>query len=198
LDLIVTVILKLTKIIKKLMKNGIARSAATKQPQPLTSKSLKPTFNYNSLFIYFYTLALKMRFAAFKILLLFAFCVISQAQPTDSVKYQSLEQYDFHLQFLRIDPALLIDVRQFFEFKGRRIRDAINIPSGRDLNMAIDTISKNCSLFLYCTDGFRSRRAAEILYDKGYRKLYNLEGGIIAWKRDGFPIVKGKIKRKKK
>ena len=139
-----------------------------------------------------------MRSAAFKILLFFVSCFMSQAQPTDSVKYQSLEPYDFHLQFLRIDPALLIDVRQFFEFKGRRIRDAINIPSVRDMNMATDTISKDCALFLYCTDGFRSRRAAEILYDKGYRKLYNLDGGIIAWKRDGFPIAKGKIKRKKR
>ena len=129
-----------------------------------------------------------MKLVTIKILMLFVYCTISQAQSIDSVKYESLEPYDFHLQYLRLDPALLIDVRQFFEFKGRRIKDAINIPSGKDLNMAIDTINKNCALFLYCTDDFRSRRAAELLYEKGYRKLYNLEGGIDAWKDANFPI----------
>jgi len=122
----------------------------------------------------------------------------SQAQTADSVKYQSLEPYDFHLQYLRQDPALLIDVRLPFEFKGRRIKDARNIPSAKDLNMAADTISKECHLFLYCTDDFRSRRAAELLYDMGYRKLYNLEGGIVAWRKDKFPVEKGKVKRRKK
>jgi rhodanese-related sulfurtransferase len=52
-------------------------------------------------------------------------------------------------------------------------------------------------LFLYCTSGFRSSKTAEKLYDKGFRKLYNLKGGITAWRKDGIPIVKGRIKRKK-
>jgi rhodanese-related sulfurtransferase len=126
----------------------------------------------------------------------FIHCFSLIAQVSDSIKYQSLEPYDFHLQYLRDNPALLIDVRQFFEFKGRRIKDAINIPSVKDLNMAADTISRNSALFLYCTDGFRSRRAAELCYDMGFGKVYNLEGGIIAWKRDGFPVDKSRIRKK--
>ncbi len=132
--------------------------------------------------------------------LLTIFCIIYYyclfAQDSDTAKYVSLEPYDFHLQYLREDSALLIDVRQFFEFKGRRIKDAINIPSAKDLNMAADTISRNCALFLYCTDDFRSRRAAELCYDMGFLKVYNLEGGIIAWKRDGFPVDKSKVRKK--
>ncbi|MBS1231497.1 MAG: hypothetical protein H6R35_335, partial [Bacteroidetes bacterium] len=27
------------------------------------------------------------------------------------------------------------------------------------------------------------------------RKLYNLEGGIVAWKKDGMPVVKGTGRR---
>ncbi len=118
------------------------------------------------------------------------------AQNADSSKYLSLEPYDFHLQYLKGDSVMLVDVRQFFEFKGRRIKDAINIPSAKDLNSAADTISKNTAFFLYCTDGYRSKRAAELLYDRGFRKLYNLEGGIVAWKRDGFPVEKGRVKKR--
>jgi thioredoxin 1 len=119
-------------------------------------------------------------------------------QSVDSVKYKSLEPYDFHLQYLRTDPALLIDVREFFEFRGRRIRDAVNIPSSGNLDFSADTINKDYALFFYCTTDFRSKRVADFFYDKGFRKLYNLEGGIVAWKKDGFPLEKGKVKKKKK
>lgn len=132
------------------------------------------------------------------ILLLVIFPCISAAQTIDTAKYQSLDPYYFHLQYLKEEPALLIDVRQLFEFKGRRIKDAINISSSKELDDLVDTLSRNTSLFLYCTDGFRSKRAAELLYEKGFRKLYNLEGGIMAWKKDGFPVEKGKIKKKRK
>jgi thioredoxin 1 len=122
----------------------------------------------------------------------------SEAQTTDSVKYQSLEPYNFHLQYLRQDPALLIDVREFFEFKRNRIKDAVNIPSYGNPEFSSDTIDKNTALFFYCSTDFRSKRVAGLFYDKGFRELYNLDGGIVAWKKDGFPVEKGKIKRRKK
>jgi rhodanese-related sulfurtransferase len=116
-------------------------------------------------------------------------------QNADSVKYQSLEPNDFHLQYLRTDSSILIDVREPFEFKGKRIKDAINIPSSGNLENAADTLNKKFAYFLYCTSGYRSSRAAESFYDKGFRKLYNLEGGINAWKKERMPVVKGKIKK---
>ena len=122
---------------------------------------------------------------------------IAGAQSSDSVKYRNLDPYYFHLQYLKEEPAILIDVRQFFEFRGRRIRDAVNAPSSKDLYAIADTLDKNCAFFLYCTDGFRSKRAAELLYQRGYRELYNLEGGIVAWKREGFPVEKGKVRRRR-
>jgi len=139
-----------------------------------------------------------MKFLLLNILFFLAIVMKAGAQNPDSAKYQSLDPYYFHLQYLKEDPALLIDVRQFFEYRGRRIRDAINITSSRELLTLADTLRGNTSFFLYCTDGFRSKRAAELLYEKGFRKLYNLEGGIVAWKRDGFPVVKGKVKKRRK
>lgn len=120
------------------------------------------------------------------------------AQVDKSAKYLSLEPYDFHLQYLRAEPVMLVDVRQFFEYKGRRIRDAVNIPTSKDLLSRADTMDRKTAFFLYCTDGYRSKRAAELLYDKGFTLLYNLEGGIVAWKRDGFPVEKGKVRRRRK
>jgi len=115
-----------------------------------------------------------------------------EAQVADSLKYKSLDPYDFHLQYLRTDSSILIDVREPFEFKGKRIKDAINIPSSGNLDKAADTINKKFALFLYCSTDYRSRSAAEKLYDKGFRKLYNLEGGIVAWRKDRMHVVKGR------
>lgn len=127
---------------------------------------------------------------------LILYCVILSAQSSESLKYISLEPYDFHLAYLRADSAMMVDVREHFEFRGKKIRDAINIPSSNNLEYAADTIDKNYSLFFYCTTDYRSRRVAEYFHDQGFTKVYNLEGGIVAWKKDGFPVTKKKSRRK--
>lgn len=125
-------------------------------------------------------------------------CILPLAgQVPDSVKYQSLKPNDFRQQYLKTDSSILIDVREPFEFKGNRIKGAINIPASGNLDKVADTLNKEFSLFIYCTSGFRSSNAAQKLFDKGFRKLYNLEGGIVAWRKDRLPVVKGKIKRRR-
>jgi len=114
------------------------------------------------------------------------------SQIPDSLQYKSLEPYDFHLQYLITDSSLLIDVRESFEFRRSRIRDAINIPSSGNIEYAADTLDKNYALFLYCSTDYRSIRAAKMLSEKGFKRLYNLEGGIVAWKKDGMPVEKGR------
>jgi thioredoxin 1 len=131
----------------------------------------------------------------------FLICFVTvYSQKTDSVKYKSLEPYDFHLQYLKADTAMLVDVREPFEFRGRRIKDAVNIPSSGNLDFAADTLDKNCAFFFYCTTDYRSKRVAELFAEKGFSRVYSLEGGIVAWKKDGFPLIKrkGKDKRQKK
>jgi len=121
------------------------------------------------------------------------FPVAGQAQ--DSATFKSLLPYDFHLAYLKEDKAVLIDVREFFEFRSRRIKDAVNIPSSGNLDFAADTINKESALFLYCTTGYRSEKAAEYFCKNGFGKVFSLEGGIAAWKRDGFPVEKKRVKR---
>jgi len=130
------------------------------------------------------------------LLLCLATCLHLEGQVADSLKYKSLDPYYFHLQYLKEDSAMILDVRMPFEFRGRRIQDALNVPSSRELNKVTDTLSRGYALFLYCSTDYRSRSAAEMLYDKGFRKLYNLEGGIVAWRKDDMPVIRGKVKRK--
>lgn len=128
-------------------------------------------------------------------LLVLIFCSALSAQVPDSLKYKSLLPYDFHLAYLKADKAILIDVREFFEYKKSRLRDAVNIPSSGNMDFAADTLNKESALFFYCTSGFRSKRVAVKFYDKGFRKLYSLNGGITAWKKENMPIDRKRKKR---
>ncbi len=130
------------------------------------------------------------------VLLFLSSITFLNAQVPDSIKFQSLGPHKFQDQYQRTDSALLIDVREPFEFNGKRIRGAVNIPSSGNIERAADTLNKNYTLFLYCTSGFRSARIAKTLYDKGFRKLVSLKGGMIAWRKERMPVIKGNKKRR--
>ena len=133
-------------------------------------------------------------------IILFFFLIFYRStvgQVPDSVKFKSLSPYYFHLTYLKEEPALLIDVREFFEYRGSRLRSAVNIPSSDNLEISTDTIDNKCALFLYCTTDYRSKRVARYFYDHGFRRLYSLEGGIVAWKKEGYRVVRKKVRRSK-
>lgn len=137
-----------------------------------------------------------MKFIAGSFLVILASTLYTTGQVPDSVKFRSLKPRDFYNLYKMTDSAVLLDVRELFEFRKVRIKDAANIPSSGSIEQAADSINKNLSLFIYCYSGGRSRKAARIFYDKGFRKLYNLEGGITAWKKEKMPVARGRIKKR--
>ena len=156
-------------------------------------------FNGKKNFSYFaYNIVLKMKCLSFFLLFYLGTLLQLEGQNQDSVKYKSLNPHDFHNTYLQTDSSILIDVREPFEYKSNRIKGSINIPASGNLDKAADTLNKKLTLFLYCTSGYRSSRTAEKLYNKGFRKLYNLEGGIKAWRKEGMRVKKGRIKEKKR
>lgn len=129
------------------------------------------------------------------VLFLIMVSLFLSAQSGDSLKYHSLDPYDFHLAYLRADSAMMIDVRERFEFRGKKIRDAVNMPSTGNLEYVADTLSRNYSLFFYCTTDYRSEKVAGYFSDRGFKNVYNLQGGIVAWRKEGFPVTRQNRKR---
>jgi rhodanese-related sulfurtransferase len=121
---------------------------------------------------------------------------VSTGQIPDSVKYKSLPPAEFLTDYNKSEKKLMIDVREYFEYKKSRLKDAINIPSMGNLDIPFDTIDKNNDLFFYCTSGFRSKRIAKTFYDKGFTRCYSLDGGIVAWRKAKLPVERKKIKKK--
>jgi rhodanese-related sulfurtransferase len=136
-----------------------------------------------------------MKLCSVIILYILIISASSVAQVPDSLKYRSLPPAEFMAAYQKAEKGVLIDVREFFEYRKSRIDNAINIPSSGHLESAADTIGKNNSLFFYCTSGFRSKRVAKYFYEKGFTNLYSLDGGIMLLKKEGFPVVRKKIRR---
>ncbi|MBK8576062.1 MAG: rhodanese-like domain-containing protein [Elusimicrobia bacterium] len=81
------------------------------------------------------------------------------------------------------DPnVFLLDVRTAEEYADRHIPKSVLVPV-QVLDQQIERLPQNKSqpILLYCRSGNRSKTAAHLLYDKGYRNLYNLKGGILSW-----------------
>lgn len=75
--------------------------------------------------------------------------------------------------------AILLDVRSPQEYKEEHLEGSINIPlydlSKRSENTIKD---KKCTIVVYCQSGNRSKKAIDILSNKGYETLYNIKGGL--------------------
>jgi rhodanese-related sulfurtransferase len=77
---------------------------------------------------------------------------------------------------------IILDVRTTEEFAGGFIDGAQNIDiKSPDFEMMIDKLDKTRTYLVYCRKGGRSAKAAELMNQKGFEKVYNLLGGITKW-----------------
>ncbi len=88
------------------------------------------------------------------------------------------------------DAPLLVDVREHFE---RRIADLpehgqVCIPTG-EFMARIGEIDRNREVVIYCRSGHRSAWATRVLLDRGYNRVFNLKGGVLAWREEVDPTL---------
>lgn len=79
----------------------------------------------------------------------------------------------------------LVDVRTPEEFDKGHIENAININfrNKEVFERSFSKLNKNKPVYVYCRSGARSQGAARRLVEMGFSKIYDLEGGYMAWAR---------------
>lgn len=83
---------------------------------------------------------------------------------------------------------LLVDVRENLEYETGNI-NGLHIPMGTILDR-LDEIPTDKKVVIHCKSGGRSGNVIRYLNaEKGYTNLYNLQGGITAWKNQIDPTV---------
>lgn len=89
----------------------------------------------------------------------------------------------------------LVDVRTEEEFAQGHLVGAANINyNSNDFKERISDLDKNAPVLVYCLGGGRSNAAAEELVAMGFTQVYDMKGGIMAWKNKNLPIEGGSIK----
>lgn len=86
--------------------------------------------------------------------------------------------------------ALVLDVRSNEEFAAGHIIDARHIVLDTLANN-LDSIKKyrEKAVIVCCESGARSAQAAKLLKDQGFQYVYNLSGGLAAWRQENLPIT---------
>jgi rhodanese-related sulfurtransferase len=87
--------------------------------------------------------------------------------------------------------AVLIDVREPVEWRQGHAPGATSIPLAQ-LSARIASLSRDRDVLLICRSGNRSGVAQDILARAGFDHAINVQGGMLAWQRDGLPITTGK------
>ena len=78
------------------------------------------------------------------------------------------------------DKIVLVDVREEWEYSLAKIEGTILIPLGT-LPQSLNKLDPNTEIVAYCHKGMRSADAINFLYQRGYKNVKNLVGGIDAW-----------------
>lgn len=85
--------------------------------------------------------------------------------------------------------VILVDARERREFGVSHIAGAIHLDAARFKTAALDSLSKNQPVVVYCSIGCRSEKAAERLQKLGFTRVSNLYGSIFEWVNRGYPVV---------
>ncbi len=77
----------------------------------------------------------------------------------------------------------LLDVRSLEEHNNKRIPNStlIDINHPKEFLENLESMDKNKSYFIYCRSGNRSSKACFIMNSMGFKKTFNLLGGILEW-----------------
>ena len=94
-----------------------------------------------------------------------------------------LDQLTWKKQLFSESKAVVLDVRTPEEFETSRIANSINIDFYNPQNFIseLEKLDKEITYYIYCRTGTRSSNSCVIMNEMGFKKTYNLLGGIVEW-----------------
>ena len=95
----------------------------------------------------------------------------------------NLDQLTWEKQLHSEESAIILDVRTPEEFEISRIPNSKNIDFYNPQNFMheIEKLDKEASYYIYCRTGVRSSNSCVLMNEMGFKKTYNLLGGIVEW-----------------
>jgi rhodanese-related sulfurtransferase len=92
----------------------------------------------------------------------------------------------------KLPDTVLLDVRTPEEFASGHLPGAVNVDiESADFPARLMALDKSRPYAVYCRSGNRSKAAMTVMQQAGFDKLFDLGGGINAWKSAGGEVVTG-------
>ncbi|MDY6966394.1 MAG: rhodanese-like domain-containing protein [Halobacteriota archaeon] len=127
-------------------------------------------------------------------LLLIISSLITSGYISDSQMLEDItpkEAYELIKNRSGDEDFVILDVRTPEEFADGHIEGAIIIDfNSENFGDEIGKLNRNATYLLYCRTARRSSLALDIMEDLGFTEVYNMEGGIVRWEEEGYPVVK--------
>ena len=123
-------------------------------------------------------------------LLLLLICIIStETFAQNDTTLLSPSKFE---QAISAGKIQLIDVRTPEEFQKGRIANSMMIDwkNKKEFESKTKSLDPAKPVYLYCSAGVRSHAAAEYLREKGFKEIYELNGGLNKWKEENKPVEK--------
>ncbi len=112
-----------------------------------------------------------------------SFCCQSSAQHSNL----SIEQFE---QGFAKPGVQVLDVRSLHEYNSGHIKNSLlaDWTKPEEFTERIKSLDKNKPVYTYCLSGSRSHAATTWLIQNGFKEVYNLQPGIIGWRRANLPL----------
>jgi len=109
-------------------------------------------------------------------------CAVAKAEMNEADSISPKQAFVMYAE----QKAVIVDVREDSEWNEQHIPGAIHIPLAQ-LNGRISELKqyKDTPVITQCKAGGRSAKALEVLKSVGFTKVYNMDGGIMAWDKAG-------------
>ena len=117
--------------------------------------------------------------------LMVVYCYSASAQPV----VENVSSRDMKKAIESETGVVVLDVRQPTEVVVGKIPGAENIDIRQDeFWLKFKQLNKEKKYYVYCDNGGRSTSAARVMKQMGFKNVYNLLGGIEAWKSEGYIV----------
>ncbi len=116
--------------------------------------------------------------------IVFGGCSNGQSKSSNT----SLSAVEFSEKITELPTAPLIDVRTPGEFSQGHLKNALNYDiSAAGFENQIASLDKSKPVLVYCLSGSRSSYAVQDMLSKGFKTVYELDGGMMKWRSANLP-----------
>jgi hydroxyacylglutathione hydrolase len=110
-----------------------------------------------------------------------------ESRPISKLSLVTVSDLNSHI--LAKKSIFILDVRRENEWNEGHIEGSTRIYLGK-IEQEAGKLPRDIPIFVICKTGNRSSFGASILLRAGFEQVHNCLGGIDAWKKSGFPLIK--------